>query len=31
VTDDLFAFAARYPSAPGYRDTDTSREAAWLR
>jgi hypothetical protein len=26
MTDDLFSF--RYPSAPGYRDTDTSREAA---
>ena len=26
MTDDLFSF--RYPSAPGHRDTDTSREAA---
>jgi hypothetical protein len=28
MTDDLFTHAARYPSAPGHRDTDTSREAA---
>lgn len=28
MTDDLFTLAARYPSAPGHRDTDTSREAA---
>jgi len=28
MTDDLFTLAARYPSAPGHRDTDTSRDAA---